>query len=148
MGPRTQAAMKQFPQAVSGNVPVSAFGVTNPSTAGAGRGGQGGPTAAQMATAPQQSAQPANPAVAKIDAEIKRFTDKGYDMNLPANQRYIQKLQAQRQTLLNQPQQSAQPASQTPQRTRYHNTQPAAVQTQSVQNEDDAILERIKNFRF
>ena len=47
MGPATQAAMKQFPKAVSGNVPLPQ-GVA-PSTAGGGRGGQGGPTAAQAA---------------------------------------------------------------------------------------------------
>ncbi len=56
MGPQTQAAMKQFPQAVSGNLPLPA-GVT-PSTAGGGRGGQGGPTAAQAAQA-APSAKPA-----------------------------------------------------------------------------------------
>jgi len=44
MGPATQAAQKQF------------------AGAGAGRGGQGGPTAAQLATAPAQAAQPAAPA--------------------------------------------------------------------------------------
>jgi hypothetical protein len=49
MGPQTQAAMKQFPQAVSGNLPLPQG--TTPSTAGAGRGGQGGPTAAQLAAA-------------------------------------------------------------------------------------------------
>jgi hypothetical protein len=114
MGPRTQAAMKQFPQAVSGNIPASAFGVTTPSTAWAGRGGQGGPTAAQMANAraPQQAAQPTNPSVAKIDAELKRFTSQGYDMKLPANQRYVAQLQAQRQAAMQQPAQSAQPAAQ------------------------------------
>jgi peptidoglycan hydrolase-like protein with peptidoglycan-binding domain len=50
MGPQTRAAMQQFPKAVSGNVPLPQ-GVA-PSTAGGGRGGQGGPTAAQMAARP------------------------------------------------------------------------------------------------
>jgi hypothetical protein len=50
MGPQTRAAMQQFPKAVSGNVPLPQ-GVA-PSTAGGGRGGQGGPTAAQAAARP------------------------------------------------------------------------------------------------
>ena len=50
MGPQTRTAMQQFPKAVSGNVPLPQ-GVA-PSTAGGGRGGQGGPTAAQ-GTAPR-----------------------------------------------------------------------------------------------
>jgi hypothetical protein len=57
MGPQTRAAMKQFPQAVSGNVPLPQ-GVA-PSTAGGGRGGQGGATAAQAASrTPQASTAP------------------------------------------------------------------------------------------
>jgi hypothetical protein len=44
MGPMTQAAMKQFPQAAGGQ------GAT-PSGAGAGRGSQGGPTAAELKAA-------------------------------------------------------------------------------------------------
>lgn len=60
MGPATQAAMKQFPQAVSGNLPLPP-GV-KPSTAGAGRGGQGGPTAAELAQAQSKPAAGAKPA--------------------------------------------------------------------------------------
>jgi hypothetical protein len=58
MGPQTQAAMKQFPNAVSGNLPLAQG--TKPSTAGAGRGGQGGPTAAELAA--YQASQNQSPA--------------------------------------------------------------------------------------
>jgi hypothetical protein len=132
-----------------------------PGDAGSGRGGQGGPTAAQMATAPapqqaapqqaapQQAAQPVNPEVAKIDNEIMRFSSNPRNnLSLPANQAYIQRLQAKRQALLNQPQQSAQPAARTGRGSGARGGQPAAVQTQSLHNEDDAILERIRNVKF
>jgi len=57
MGKNTRQAMKDFPQAVSGNVPLAQG--TTPSTAGGGRGGQGGPTAAQAASrTPQASTAP------------------------------------------------------------------------------------------
>jgi len=39
---------------------------------------------------------PESPEVAEIDAEIKRFTSKNYDMRLPANQRYLAQLQSRR----------------------------------------------------
>jgi hypothetical protein len=57
MGPATQTAMRTY-GSTPGAAPLPA-GVT-PSTAGAGRGGQGGPTAAQMQAAPRPGAnQPA-----------------------------------------------------------------------------------------
>ena len=57
MGPATQNAMRTY-GSTPGAAPLPA-GVT-PSTAGAGRGGQGGPTAAQMQAAPRPGAnQPA-----------------------------------------------------------------------------------------
>ena len=127
MGPQTQAAMKQFPQAVSGNVPLPAgvkpstagggrgsvnpaaatsanqtaqvasrTGVNPVTTAGGGRGGMGGPSAAQMGAG--------NPEIARIDNQIRSFqSNPRVDMSLPMNQKVIRDLEAKKQAILNRP---------------------------------------------
>jgi hypothetical protein len=146
-------------------------------TAGGGRGGQGGPTAAQ-------AAQAGNPAVAKLDAEIKRFSAKN-NMTIAANQKYVAGLEAKKAAASGQTAQPAAASGQAAQpaaaaskvnpmpdpniRTgtiaqrdewmskygKTHNqdgtpksSNQAAPLTQSIQNEDDAILERIRTALF
>jgi hypothetical protein len=190
MGPQTQAAMKQFGSASGQAAQPAAAG--NPAanqtvstaartgvdlgagTAGGGRGGQGGPTAAQ-------AAQAGNPAVAKLDAEIKRFSAKN-NMTIAANQKYVAGLEAKKAAASGQTAaasgQAAQPAAAASkvnpmpdpnirtgtiaQRDEWmskygktHNqdgtpksSNQAAPLTQSIQNEDDAILERIRTALF
>ena len=117
MGPKTQAAMKQFNIGVNGNTtPAGAGrGTINPPDAssanqsaqvaqrtgaslsgqvGQGRGAAAGPTASQMGAG--------NPRIAKIDAEIKRFSSNN-NMSIPANKAYVASLNAKRQSILNTP---------------------------------------------
>jgi len=73
IGPKTTDALKAAAQKMGLTV-TSGVGT---STAGAGRGGQGGPTATQMAQAPAAGGQAASPAadpkVADIDAQLAKY---------------------------------------------------------------------------
>ena len=89
IGPATTKAL----QAAAQKMGLTVASGVGTSTAGAGRGGAGGPTAAQLASAPAPAggtaASPAaNPEAAKIDAEIKRFSSKN-NMSLQANKDYV-----------------------------------------------------------
>lgn len=113
-------------------------GVAGTAAAGGGRGGQGGPTAAQ-------AAQAGDPAVARIDTEIKRFSAKN-DMTNVINQNYVKNLEAKKAKLGGG--QAAQPAAAAPAAAQPGALGSGTYQAQSVRNEDDAILERIRTALF
>lgn len=199
MGPATQAAIKQFPAVATSMTKVGQGGANqtaamaaktgvnlSTSAAGGGRGGQGGPTADELAKAGT------NPQIAKIDAEIKRFSSKN-DMNIEANKNYVAGLEKKKAALAGQPaaSQAAQPAAAPASRpapkpgelgsgttgpegaafgiypsakSAAPSPAPAAYQgssvrpgqlgsgtygvSDSINREDDAILERIRNISF
>jgi LysM repeat protein len=161
-GTTVQAIMQANPQIKDANKIAAGASLTLP---GAGQSAQ--PAVAQAAPgAPDQSDAEtarlnrqnaaANPEVAKIDAEIKRFSSNPKNnMSLPANQAYIAKLEAQKKAASGgQASQSAQPAA-APAAASPKTPAPkpgelgsGTYQIQSVRNEDDAILERIRNFKF
>jgi hypothetical protein len=159
-------AIKKFQQENG----LKADGVIGPNTAGAilssqkpGTGGRGaGAPAGQPQGAPAgapagQAAQPAKPAAApaagsdKIRAELDRFKSKN-NMSLQANKEYVARLQAKIDAAAGQAAQPAAvaPASTTPTQKDIDDraAQVGAYQTQSVRNEDDAILERIRTALF
>ena len=70
--------------AIGPNTSGAILSAAKPNDAGSGRGVTGGPTATQVA----QAATPAPVDVAKIDAEIKRFSS-GNNMSLQANKDYV-----------------------------------------------------------
>lgn len=148
IGAKTMAALQK-----AGATPPAGFkpvgnkasgqGAQPASTAGAGRGGQGGPTAAQAASAT------ANPAIAKIDAEIKRFTSNN-NMNYEANKKYVAGKEAEK-ARLSTSNQAAQPAATTPAQdmaARAAAAGGAQFGVESMKSEDDAILERIRTALF
>lgn len=68
IGPKTTAAL----QAAAKKMGITTTSGVGTSTAGAGRGGQGGPTATQLAQAPAATPS-ANPKVAQIDAQLAKY---------------------------------------------------------------------------
>jgi len=75
------------------NTAGAILSVQKPGAAGSGRGGQGGPTAAELQKAGATQAASPNPQAQKIQAEIDRFS-KANNMSLKMNQDYVAKLQA------------------------------------------------------
>jgi hypothetical protein len=139
IGPATTKAL----QAAAQKMGVTTTSGVGTSTAGAGRGGQGGPTATQMASAPAPAggtaASPAaNPEVAKIDTEIKRFSSKN-NMSLQANKDYVAGLEKKKAA-------ASGGTTQTP-------AQQAVAKDignfagESVVRQDDAVLAMIRNIR-
>jgi hypothetical protein len=136
IGPQTTKALQAAAQKM-GLTTTSGVGT---STAGAGRGGQGGPTATQMAQAPAaggQAASPAksaNPKVAEIDAKLASL--KKYPQ---MNAQIIARLEKEKVALGG--------TSATPDQQAFAKSLGGAME--SVQYQDDLILARIKSaFRF
>jgi hypothetical protein len=121
------AAIKKFQQdnglkadgIIGPNTAGAILSAQKPGMAGSGRGGQGGPTAAQLAQAPKPAGGGAQPATGSVkpryktpqefDKEIARFS-KTSNPNLPPNARYIATLQAEKAALSGGAAQPASPA--------------------------------------
>ena len=121
------AAIKKFQQdnglkadgIIGPNTAGAILSAQKPGMAGSGRGGQGGPTAAQLAQAPKPAGGGAQPATGSVkpryktpqefDKEIARFS-KTSNPNLPPNARYIATLQAEKAALSGGAAQPARPA--------------------------------------
>lgn len=121
------AAIKKFQQdnglkadgIIGPNTAGAILSAQKPGMAGSGRGGQGGPTAAQLAQAPKPAGGGAQPATGSVkpryktpqefDKEIARFS-KTSNPNLPPNARYIATLQAEKAALGGGAAQPASPA--------------------------------------
>jgi hypothetical protein len=136
IGPATTKALQAAAQKM-GLTTTSGVGT---STAGAGRGGQGGPTATQMAQAPAaggQAASPAaNPKAAEIDAQLAKY--KKYPQ---MNSQIIARLEKEKAALTGGSTQT--PAQQAV------NKDIGNFAGESVRYQDDEILARIKSaFRF
>jgi len=136
IGPATTKAL----QAAAQKMGVTTTSGVGTSTAGAGRGGQGGPTATQMAQAPAaggQAASPAaNPKAAEIDAQLAKY--KKYPQ---MNSQIIARLEKEKAALTGGSTQT--PAQQAV------NKDIGNFAGESVRYQDDEILARIKSaFRF
>jgi hypothetical protein len=156
------AAIKKFQQdnglkadgIIGPNTAGAILSAQKPGMAGSGRGGQGGPTAAQLAQAPKPAGGGAQPATGSVkpryktpqefDKEIDRFS-KSANPNLPPNARYIATLQAEKAALSGGAPQPAAPAVAKPALPGQISDTPAA---ESVKSQDDAILERIRTALF
>jgi hypothetical protein len=136
IGPATTKAL----QAAAQKMGVTTTSGVGTSTAGAGRGGQGGPTATQMAQAPAaggQAASPAaNPKAAEIDAQLAKY--KKYP---GSNAQIIARLEKEKAAL-------AGGSTQTPAQQAVSKDL-GSFAGESVRYQDDEILARIKSaFRF
>ena len=136
IGPATTKAL----QAAAQKMGVTTTSGVGTSTAGAGRGGQGGPTATQMAQAPAaggQAASPAaNPKAAEIDAQLAKY--KKYP---GSNAQIIARLEKEKAALTGGSTQT--PAQQAVSKDL------GSFAGESVRYQDDEILARIKSaFRF
>lgn len=133
IGPQTTKAL----QAAAQKMGLTVASGVGTSTAGGGRGGQGGPTATQMAQAPAASGQAASPAadpkVAQIDAQLEKY--KKYPQS---NAQIIARLEKEKAALGG--------TSATPDQQAFAKSLGGAME-ESLVTQDDAILAMIRTIR-